>query len=103
MLVAKIGEDVVGYVSFTVILDECQIINFAVSQEYRRQGIGRKIMDALLSLCKGKNVTKYFLEVRVSNLSAIKLYEGFGFHTVGTSRGHFKMPTEDALLMNLEL
>lgn len=103
VLVAKIGNDVIGYVSFTIILDECQIINFAVSSDYRRQGIGRKIMDALLMLGKEKGVTKYFLEVRVSNASAIALYKNFGFCAVGTSKNHFKLPTEDALLMNLEL
>ncbi len=103
VLVAKTGGDVVGYVSFTVILDECQIINFAVSSPYRRQGIGRKIMDALFSHCEKKGVKKYFLEVRVSNSAAISLYEGFGFYAVGVSKGHFKAPLEDALLMNLEL
>ncbi|MBQ8145978.1 MAG: ribosomal protein S18-alanine N-acetyltransferase [Clostridia bacterium] len=103
VLVAKIGKDIVGYVSFTLIIDECQIINFAVSSPYRRRGIGRKIMDALLLHGREKGITKYFLEVRVSNKSAIALYEGFGFYAVGTSRGHFKAPLEDALLMNLEL
>ena len=103
VLVAKKDGGVVGYVSFTVILDECQIINFATSPLFRRQGIGRKIMNALFSHCKERGVTKYFLEVRASNSPAIALYEGFGFYKVGISKGHFKAPLEDALLMNLEL
>ena len=103
VLIAKKGEDVVGYVSFTVILDECQIINFATQSLYRRQGIGKEIMNALFSHCKEKGVTKYFLEVRVSNAPAIALYKSFGFYEVGVSKGHFRAPLEDALLMNLEL
>ena len=103
VLVAKVGDVVAGYVSFTVIIDECQIINFATKNEFKRQGVGKKVMEALLDYGKEHDVMKYFLEVRVSNESAISLYRKYGFVPVGISKNHFSQPREDAILMNLEL
>lgn len=103
VLVAKIGGVVVGYVSFTIIIDECQIINFATKNEFKRQGVGKNVMKALLDYGKAMGVTKYFLEVRVTNESAISLYKKYGFLPVGISKNHFSLPREDAILMNLEL
>ena len=102
VLVAKSGDTVLGYVSFTVIIDECQIINFATKNEFKRHGVGKSVMKSLIAHCKELGVTKYFLEVRVSNQAAISLYEKFGFVRVGISKGHFSAPREDAVLMNLE-
>ena len=103
VLVAKLGEAFLVYVSFTIIIDECQIINFATKNEFKRQGVAKKVMEALISLGDSVGVKKYFLEVRVSNAGAIALYEKYGFKTVGVSKNHFSLPREDALLMNLEL
>jgi len=102
VLVAKLGGTVVGYVSFTVIIDECQIINFATKNEFKRHGVGKRVMKALIDRCRERGVIKYFLEVRASNQAAISLYEKFGFVRVGISKGHFSAPREDAILMNLE-
>ena len=103
VLVAKIDGVVAGYVSFTVIIDECQIINFATKNEFKRQGVGKRVMEALLDYGKEHGVIKYFLEVRVSNEGAISLYKKYGFVPVGISKNHFSLPREDAILMNLEL
>lgn len=101
--VAKNGGSVVGYLSFTKILDECQIVNVAVSQDARKMGIGSLLIEGLLDFCRNNDVCKLFLEVRESNEAAIKLYEKFGFLKVGISKNHYSMPTENALLMNLEI
>ncbi len=103
VLVAKFHGVVVGYVSFTVIIDECQIINFATKNQFKRQGVGKTVMEALISHCENLGVKKYFLEVRVSNEGAIALYKKYGFVPVGISKNHFSAPREDAVLMNLEL
>lgn len=102
VLVAKHEGTVVGYVSFTIIIDECQIINFATKEEYKRQGVGKSVMSALIEHCKQRGVCKVFLEVRESNAPAISLYEGYGFTRVGISKNHFSAPRENAILMNLE-
>ena len=103
VLVAKSGDTIVGYVSFTVIIDECQIINFATKNEFKRQGVGKRVMEGLFQHCEALGVKKYFLEVRQSNSAAIALYERYGFVPVGISKNHFSAPRENALLMNLEL
>ena len=103
VLVAKTNGAIVGYVSFMVLFDECSILNFATKKEFKRQGVGKKVMDALLCHGQALGVKKYFLEVRVSNEAAISLYKKYGFVPVGTSKNHFTSPREDALLMNLEL
>ena len=103
VLVARVNGTVVGYVSFTVIIDECQIINFATKNHFKRQGVGKSVMEALFKHCEKLGVVKYFLEVRVSNLGAIELYKKYGFVPVGISKRHFSHPVEDAILMNLEL
>lgn len=102
-LVAKCEGEVVGYVSFTIIIDECQIVNVATSQDYRKMGVGKSLIEELLSYAKKSGVSKVYLEVRESNLPAISLYEKYGFEIVGVSKNHYSQPTENALLMNLEI
>ena len=101
--VAKLDENTVGYISFTKILDECQIVNVAVSKGARKMGIGSLLIEKLLDFCRQNDICKLFLEVRESNEAAINLYEKFGFAKVGLSKNHYSMPTENALLMNLEI
>ena len=100
--VAKQGNNVVGYISFYCIIDETEIVNVCVLPEYRGQGIGRRLTQCAIDFNTEIKGTKVMLEVRISNTPAIKLYESLGFIPVGVSKNHYKMPTEDALLMNLE-
>lgn len=102
-LVARNEEGVIGYISFTVILDECQIVNVAVSQCARCRGIGSLLLDHFLSYVKEKGVGSVYLEVRESNSAAIGLYEKFNFSRSGVSKNHYTKPTENALLMSLML
>ncbi len=101
--VAKQNENLLGYISFTKILDEIQIVNVATDLGFRGVGVGKALLESVLSFAKEKACTKVFLEVRKSNEPAIGLYKKFGFETVGVSKNHYSEPTEDALLMNLEL
>ena len=102
-LAAKISEAVVGYISYTVILDECQIVNVATSPSFRKMGIGSKIIEAFLCELKSEGVKSAFLEVRESNLPAINLYKKFGFLEIGVSKNHYSKPTENAILMKIVL
>lgn len=102
-LVAKSGGEVLGYISFTVILDECQIVNVAVDPVARKRGVGSEIITHFLSYIKSMGVCSVFLEVRESNTPAIGLYKKFGFGEIGVSKNHYSKPTENALLMSLTL
>lgn len=100
--VARQGNEILGYISFTFIIDEISICNVAVSQKYRNQGIASKLINFLFDFSRENGVKRIFLEVRESNRPAISLYEKFGFVQVGISKNHYSLPKENAILMNLE-
>ncbi len=77
--------------------------NISVSPDFRRQGIGERLMNECTEFIKTSGAEKIFLEVRVSNVSAIKMYEKTGFKTVSTRKGFYSNPNEDAYSMILEL
>jgi ribosomal-protein-alanine N-acetyltransferase len=92
----------VGMIATWFIIDEVHIATIAVHPDYRRLGIGRRLLaHALLhSAYKGANMA--MLEVRRSNLGAQALYEQFGFTVVGVRTRYYRDNNEDALLMNLQ-
>ncbi len=101
--VARENDKILGYVSFTLIVDDCNICNVATRGEYRKMGVGSRLIEKALSFVKENGGSKLFLEVRESNKGAISLYEKFGFSVGGVSKNHYTKPLENALLMNLFL
>ena len=95
---ALAGGRVIGFTSMHAVLDEGHIMNMAVLEEYRRQGVGRRLMETLFSLAP-ETVRSYTLEVRESNHTAMRLYKQLGFYGVGYRRGYYTNPVEDALIM----
>ena len=82
---------------------EGSITNVATHPNARRKGLGRAIVAALIEQGRILGLVDIYLEVRISNQAAIALYRSFGFQTVGTRKGFYRLPTEDALLMRLTL
>lgn len=78
---------------------EGQITNIAVHPDFRRQGLGGAILEALLKEAARRNLESVVLEVRASNTAAIALYERYGFTAVGRRKNFYRAPTEDALVM----
>jgi len=97
--VALDGSRVIGYGGFWGILNEAHITNIAVHPDYRRQGVGNLIVNALLLNAIRMGITDLTLEVRRSNLGAIGLYEANGFRVEGTRKGYYQDTGEDALIM----
>ena len=94
------GSDVlVGYLVISRYVDAWHVMNIAVRNEYRRQGIARTLLDRLFELTAADGRRGYTLEVRVSNQGAIKLYEAMGFVARGVRRGYYTDNREDALIM----
>ena len=101
-LVAVEGEKVLGYVGSQTVMGEADMMNLAVDSAFRRNGIGRRLVEALIHrLCENK-VYSLSLEVRVSNEMAIKLYKSLGFQQVGCRPNYYRMPKEDALILRKE-
>ena len=102
-LVAEDDGRIAGYVGSQSVLDTADMMNLAVSPDYRRQGIGQALVNALADHLRQKNVIALLLEVRVSNEPAIALYQKLGFVQVGRRPRYYHNPREDALILRKEL
>lgn len=88
-----------GYMSIRIVLGEGEIMRVAVLPQYRRRGIGR----LLLENCFSSNALNcVFLDVRETNIPAIKLYESFGFKSIDIRKNYYSNPTENAVIMKKE-
>jgi ribosomal-protein-alanine N-acetyltransferase len=111
-LVAEVDGKVAGYnmcrVEFgvsnlkTAFARKGHVISIAVMQDYRRIGIGRRLMEMGMQRVKESGATEMFLEVRVSNNSAIELYRSLGFKVAKVAEGYYR-DGENAYLMVADL
>ena len=90
---------VLGFIGIWIILGEGDITNIAVHPEFRKLGIGEKLLSSMLNLCESLNCNIINLEVRSSNLPAISLYKKLNFLEVGLRKGYYEDNKEDAILM----
>ena len=101
-LVALDGEKLAGYVGSQTVCNETDMMNVAVSPEYRRQGIAEALVMDLVEELKKRESHSLTLEVRASNDPAIGLYEKLGFAQVGRRKNYYRNPREDALILRKE-
>ena len=94
---------VVAYVGSQSSPPEADVMNVAVSPDFRRQGIGESLMVALGEALAQKGIETLTLEVRASNEGAISLYTRLGYEQVGRRPNYYTDPREDALIMRKEL
>lgn len=92
-----------GFIVSRLIADELHINNVAIRDEFRRQGIATRLLDAVLAWGRAKGARTALLEVRVGNTVAQRLYSGCGFLAAGRRKGYYSQPVEDALLMSVSL
>lgn len=92
-------ERIIGYLSYWQIKSEVQISTFAVHPQFRRGGVGESLMRYVLERVRSAGAERVFLEVRPSNLSASALYQKLGFKILGTRKGYYRNPPEDAIVM----
>jgi len=88
-LVAAENSGFAGYISASVVLDEAELGNLAVTEKYRRQGIGEALMKALTDAAKTRGVRKLFLEVEDGNEAAARLYGKLGFEEYGLRKDYY--------------
>ena len=98
-LVAKSGDTVLGYIGSQSVLDEADMMNLAVRETVRRQGIARLLVLSLCRQLHEKGVMSLTLEVRDSNEPAIRLYSSLGFLQVGRRPNYYFHPKEDARIL----
>lgn len=97
--VAFMGDKIAGYIGSHNVLGEVYITNVAVFPEFRKNGVGKALVEFLVDGMKCENAEFVTLEVRESNLKAISLYEKCGFQKVGKRKDFYEKPREDAVLM----
>ena len=89
----------VGYMGLWVILDEAHVTNLAVHPDYQGKGIAHLLILSSLDYCYEEKIKYITLEVRQSNERAKKLYDGFGFKSLGIRKKYYQDNNEDALIM----
>lgn len=99
-LVAEEEGAILGYCGVLLVLDEGDITNVSVKKSRRREGIGKKLVEALIQKTVREGVSVLHLEVRESNEAAIRLYEEMGFVRDGLRKNYYEAPAENAVLMS---
>jgi ribosomal-protein-alanine N-acetyltransferase len=92
-------DELVGYAIVSRYVDAWHVMNVAVAPTFRRRGIAKALLERLFEVTASDPRRGYTLEVRVSNLGAIRLYELLGFESRGVRRGYYTDNREDALIM----
>ncbi len=98
-LAAKAGGQLTGYCGFYISYECADLCNMAVAKAARRQGVGEMLLKTAFEILKQRGVMKIFLEVRESNIPAIRLYEKLHFQKNGMRKNYYSDPPEDAVLM----
>lgn len=102
VIVAEYEGEFAGYADIWTVLDEADLNSIAVRVDFRRKGIGDAIMLAMTEMLSANGVATINLEVRVSNMPAIKLYKKYEFNECGVRPGYYLDNGEDALIMKRE-
>jgi ribosomal-protein-alanine N-acetyltransferase len=94
-------DKIVGMIVAWLLVDEIHIATISTHPEYRRQGVGRKLLTYALRYMSKEGAVTSFLEVRETNLAAQEMYREFGYEATGRRKRYYKDTNEDAILMTL--
>jgi [ribosomal protein S18]-alanine N-acetyltransferase len=100
--VAELDGRVVGVIVVWLIVDEAHVATIATHPDFRRQGVGKRLLAHALRSLMNEGAQSSFLEVRASNIAAQEMYRKFGYEETGRRRRYYKDNDEDAILMSLD-
>ncbi len=100
-LVAISDNEILGFAGIKAFLEEADIMNIVVKKSYRNQGIGTLLLENLIQLAISLDLTSITLEVNEENLSAIHLYQKFGFNQIGIRKNYYQ--NKNGLIMRTNL
>lgn len=95
--------ELVGFMVYWLVANELHLLNLAVHPKMRRHGVGWRLIDFMVTDASRKQLSAILLEVRTSNVAALRLYRNFGFEDLTIRPGYYADNGEDALVMLLEL
>ena len=99
-IVAKQGDEIVGFTGMKIVLDEADIMNIVTKKDKRNLGIGTALLQELISVAKSHSIHKLTLEVSEINKPAIHLYEKLGFKKIANREKYYKN-SYDAYIMQM--
>ena len=91
--------NVIGYAGYWLICDEAHITTIAVHPDYRRQGLGERLLQKMIDTGYEKSAKWFTLEVRASNLAAQNMYFKYNFKSLGLRKKYYQDNDEDAMIM----
>lgn len=102
-LVLDQGAQLFGYGVMTVGADEAHLLTLSIAIESQRKGWGERLLRHFIQIARDLHARSMFLDVRVSNVAAARLYERMGFRKVGRRRDYYPAMggREDSLIMEL--
>lgn len=103
LLIEKHDGKVVGYIIYSDVQGEAELLRIAVDKRYRRHGIAQSLMKDMLDELTESGSEKVMLEVRAHNVAAVKLYKSFGFRDIFVRENYYHDPEDDALIFQLYL
>jgi ribosomal-protein-alanine N-acetyltransferase len=95
--------EVAGFIVARRVSSDLEILNFAVRPDWRSRGIGRALLGQALSWSTTFQGQRAFLEVRASNLAALRFYQHNGFEVTGRRPRYYSAPIEDALVLTAQI
>jgi ribosomal-protein-alanine N-acetyltransferase len=96
------GGRLAGYIAFSLIEDEMEILNLAVHPDFRRKRLAANLLDRAFEVCVKNKIAKSFLDVKASNSAALKLYRKYGYKQIGVRKKYYPDTKEDALLFRYD-
>jgi ribosomal-protein-alanine N-acetyltransferase len=102
-MVAEVGQGILGFMIYELHKTRLHVLNFAVAQEHRRQGIGRALFARLAGKLSLEGRSRILLEIRESNLAAQLFFRACGCHYIDTFRAHYEDTPEDAYVFEYRL
>ena len=104
-LLCTVGDTVIGYGIMIVAAGECHVLNVCIDPGFQRLGLGHRLMARLLTQAKQDGADTAFLEVRPTNVGALRLYDRLGFQRIGVRAGYYPALSgrEDAVVLSCNL
>ena len=102
-MAAEVADEVAGFAIVRLVADEAELESIVVAGDWRGQGLGRLLLSECIRQAKELGASRLDLEVRASNVAAIRLYRGAGLLETGRRRAYYRDREEDAVLMSVTL
>lgn len=103
LAVGEENDKIIGFAALMMAPPEADILDITIDSEFRRHGYGAELLSSLMEMAKNRGTDTIFLEVRVSNTPARRLYEKLGFTETGIRKNYYTDPSEDGISMKAVL